>query len=423
MIDPHVRRRRPAWCARLAWLACVACVGGSTDAWARGPSRRSPDPAASVPVTIRWHDGGRVKRLVAAWRAEDERLLLSERTAPDGELRRELLSVIGPMVATRWRQMDQAQDAPRPVASERIEVRVSRGTALDLEAFLAQTAQTRAVVQQWLQQAPDIELDRARCPEPAAMAPGHTLTWWIGFLRGNGCLRDTARGLADAGGPRGFAIADWWPEQDRVTLLVEGAPVQIQPAIMELSVFRATVRPPPEWRRWLDAARAGDGLLADHRRWRAAGLRRPADIEAGQRWWRSLRGHGGEALIGQLVAPLRPHQAGVDNEVHGQAAFRVRKVLRSDPQGAMFRGTQGSASGPPLRLDVVSAAELQARAVERPDARRLCRLRRDLCRRGRLFLLLTATVVEQQWEAAAIAVTPRQATRLQQVLGTASSAK
>ncbi len=358
------------------------------------PARAATSARRSQPSVVIHPRGGAA--VPAWWDAETGVLVRTERVDATGSFRRELWSAVGPMIAERVRSESHEPGGVHPGAHDRLVVRGPAHATIDLEAFLAESGQSRAVIGHWLAALPADQRDDARCPAADTMPRGRTLGWWDRHLRETGCVRAAAHGFSPPGlSPRGYAVASWAPAKGTVDLLVTARAVQGAAAIEELSTIRITVRPPLRWLPWLDAARQGRGLLADDARWHAAGIASVAAFALLRRW--QADGEHGALYLGQQRGSAWVVRAGVDNEPRLRVPFVGVRRLAADLAAANWDDPSGRHAV--LRLDVASLSIDDAPRGRRRQRAALCRAAPPYCRGGGQFLLWVSTPVEGAWPA------------------------
>ncbi len=279
-------------------------------------------------LTIEWNDGAAVLEHT------------SQRT-PDGthERRRELLSAVGPMTSIR-RYETVPGGTGRRVTAE-LEVLFHGGYRFDLDTFLGQTGRSGQVAADVVdmlvrEPLPTVQVDSANCPSRGRLeASEGSLDYLLGRLVGSGCLRRTA-GVAGGGdvfarrvGPRGFAIASYDQDADRVALDIEIASCIGAPTVCEVRTVRSHLEPPAAWGPWLEAALAGRGLFAEGQLWRIAGLSARDAMAMHRAVGESLESMDGHSalVVARPTAPPEVTVGGYDGQLQLELRLRVVAVL------------------------------------------------------------------------------------------------
>lgn len=231
--------------------------------------------AGGTPITVTWRSGAAV---LSHWQTAD---------ASGAE---ELRSAVGPMTAVRVRVESMGEN--RLYAYDHLELRLARGYAFDIDAWLDASGQRGSLPHH------DAATDAEKAARP----------------------------------PRGFSVDDWWPATGVVALSVETEGCDVVPAVCELRTERILVHPPDAWRPWLDRALTGHGVLRDHLAGRVAGVPEP---DQARLFGAILEGRVGERalVVGRLTAGPRVVTTGIEDRPRVEVCVRVARVLRAPFQG------------------------------------------------------------------------------------------
>lgn len=388
---------------RPLFLLATLLISLTATAQAEPPSSAEEEGAA---FTTRWTYGRKKQRVSGRWYPYRGPITESKSESESDEdfysHEEEFLSGVGPIISTRTCTDSMTPDAPHAWRSERINVTFAGGYRFDLESYLRRSKQSGDVVAQWLKQLPARDLDRSACPSRDELRfADRSLGYWLGRLEATGCLRPSAQ-LEFVGSQRKhFSIEAWSPDSGLVKLGIEATTCRVVATICELQTLTAWIRPPREWRPWLDAARAGDGLLGEHRLWRIAGMKDAAAIEQAQRIWSA---HSATPLfIGEVTSAPEIHIAGIDDEPHGRVCFKRGAILRAPAPQEDRAGV--------VCLDVLSPRQLKAAGLDETSSQaEITRAFPEYGREGAPFLLHDIAWVERARVGAA-APLPRETAR------------
>lgn len=227
-----------AWC--LGLLLVIVAQGSASAA--------GPKPVHRV---LTWKLEGVPQRLTTV--LEDDEPVLPG-MAPDTRLL--LLSVVGPMVTTRFKHTWMGATGGYVTESMRVEYRGKY--RFSLGEYLEETGQGGRVLAAMLK-LPGVP-SKERCPAPSQVREQPSFTKGREQLLAVGCAHPEWLKLE----PEAFSILDW-DDGDRVLLAIQIFHPEGMRTSNHMQRVGVWLTAPPEWRPWLEAARRGEGLFEDQR--------------------------------------------------------------------------------------------------------------------------------------------------------------
>lgn len=224
------------------------CLGSLLVIVAQGPaSSARPKPAQRV---LTWNVDGVPQRMTVL---QDDGPVLPSKE-PDTRI--DILSVIGPMVTTRFMQTWMGDSGGYITESMRVEYRGKY--RFSLGEYLEETRQGGRVLAAILKM-PDVP-SKERCPSPSMVKEQPSFTKGREQLLTAGCAHPKWLTLE----PEAFSILNW-DDEDKVLLAIQTFHPEGMRSSNRMERVGVWLTAPPEWRPWLEAARRGEGLFEDQR--------------------------------------------------------------------------------------------------------------------------------------------------------------